>query len=688
MAEKLQIVIDAKDQASPVLKGIAGTAKTSFASMAGPIKAHAGEIRAAGMATTAFGIATLAVAKGNIDAYRTQEVSHAKLSAAIKGTAQSIDQSRLEKLAADLQKVTTFGDEATIEMMALLTTFNLTQDQIESLTPRIQNISAIMGTDMQSAAIAVGKAISTANWGALTRFGIIIDEDTQKSGDFVEIMKAIDRNTGPAAEELAKGAGAAEQLANEFGDLREVAGEALIPVLKAGVAVLKPMVAVAKAMVDTPLGKAFIIAATGAGLLAVPLGAMIMMLPTAVKAWEILTAAQLRNAAAANTVAAANTRAGAAAVAGGAGAAAGGAASVAGGAAVGAGAGLGAGAIVGRLGLYGAAAMVAAGGAQYYYSKKQATAEAQIADIESGATETPEQKALLGANMARWQKARGQYEQKSAAGIIPGAAEPTSAGIIPGAEAMPSLAAVPSEQMISDELTAAAQDPLLSTAAQDMATGVARETVAAFAEAMPEAVSSIAEQFAQGVAPDILKAQMKKMLASGALDVAQMDSREQLVFGWLPPKEQAEARTRQYPRKGAGGITDLGDGRFSLPASAPSASIARMRDLRSEQDAEWEQRQAEQTALDAWYERSGRRDVVRKTGKAIPTSIEDQAAERMRSLPVAINAEGVTVTEQPLPGGGRKLLFEVTIPRDDLPQGVLTDNTDAYLEDYGYQGVG
>ena len=96
MAEKLQIVIDAQDNASGVLKGIAGTAKTEFAGMGGTIKAHAGEIRAAGMATAAFGAATLAVAKGNLDAYRNQEVSQAKLTAAIKGTAQVIDQSRLE----------------------------------------------------------------------------------------------------------------------------------------------------------------------------------------------------------------------------------------------------------------------------------------------------------------------------------------------------------------------------------------------------------------------------------------------------------------------------------------------------------------------------------------------------------------------------------------------------------------
>ncbi len=672
MAEKLQIIIDAKDQASAVLKGVAGTAKTEFAGMAGTIKAHSGEIRAAGMATTAFGVATLAVAKGNLDAYRTQEMAQAKLTAAIKGTSQAIDQSRLEKLASELQDITTFGDEATIEMMALLTTFSLTQEQIEGLAPRIQNISAMMGTDMKSAAVAVGKAISMGSASALQRFGIIIDEATMSGGDFNAILAAIDANTGPVAEEMAKGSGAAKQLSNQFGDLREVAGEALVPALKATTAVLKPMVSIAQTMVGTPLGKAFVIAATGAGLLAIPLGAMLMMLPTAVRAWELLTGAQLRNAVAARTAAAANTQAGAAAAAGGAGAAAG-----AGGGML-RGAGIVAGArVAGRVALrYALPAYLAYEGSRAYLGSRQAKAEAQAADIESGATETPEQKALIGANMARWAKAREQHEQRAAAGIIP------------AAEAMPSLAAIPSQELISDELTAAAQDPLLARASEELATGVARETVAAFAEAMPEAVSSIAEQFAQGVAPDILKAQMKQMLASGAMDPARMSSRESLVFGWLSPKEQAGALARQYPRKGPGGMTDLGGGSYYMEAGDPGEGITRMRARRAEQDVAWEQRQEEQRALDDWYDRSGRRDAVRKTGKAIPGSIEDQAAAHMASLPVTINAEGVTVSEEPLPGGGRKLVFEVTIPRDDLPQGLLDDGTTDWMADLEYaQGV-
>jgi len=433
MAEKLLIVIDATDNASGVLRGVAGTAKGEFAGIGGTVKAHAGEIRAAGMATTAFGVATLAVAKGNLDAYRNQEVSQAKLTAAIKGSAQAIDQSRLEKLADELQDVTTFGDEATETMMAMLTTFDLTEDQIVQLAPRIQNISAMMGTDLQSSAVAVGKAISTANWGALTRFGIIIDEDTQKSGDFVKILQAIDRNTGPAAEELAKGAGAAEQLANQFGDLREVAGEALVPALVATVAVLKPTVEIAKAFVSTPLGKAFVIAATGAGLLAVPLGAMIALLPSAVAGWELLTGAQIRNAVAARGAAAANAQAGAAAAAGGA--------AAGGGGLLGGMKGFAAGTAVGRTGLYGLAALGLYAGTTYGLQKWEERSEAKAEDIEKGRTETPEQKALIASNMARWQKAR------EAQGI---AAAPT-AGF---PEAIPELAAIPTEQMISDQMLA------------------------------------------------------------------------------------------------------------------------------------------------------------------------------------------------------------------------------------------
>jgi len=339
MAEKLQIVIDAKDQASGVIRGVAGTTKAEFKGMSGVVKAHAGEIRAAGMAMTAFGAVVVGVAAGCVGALRTQEIAQAKLTAAIKGTAQQIDRSRLEKLAADLQKVTTFGDEATIEMMAILTTFSLTQDQIEQLAPRIQNISAMMGTDLVSSAVAVGKAIQMGSASALQRYGIIIDEATMKSGDFNGILKAIDANTGNAAEELAKGAGAAEQLKNTLGDTAESIGKALVPALGAANKVLAPMAEVVGKIAETPLGRFFIVAGTAVGALLVPLGMITMALPSVFAGLEIMRNRLARvggqaavTKLALDGVAVSATRMGAAGAAGGAAVGAGGAAAAAGGA--------------------------------------------------------------------------------------------------------------------------------------------------------------------------------------------------------------------------------------------------------------------------------------------------------------------------------------------------------------------
>jgi len=309
MAERLEIVIDARDNASGVLRGVATNAQGSFAGMSQSIQAHAGEIRMAGMAVTAFGVGVVATAGKCVSALGGQERAQAKLSAAIEGTAQAIDQSRLEKLAADLQQVTTFGDEATIEMMALLTTFGLTQEQIEGLAPRIQNISAMMGTDLAAAAVAVGKAISQESASALNRYGIIIDEATMKSGNFNGILQAIDANTGPAAEKLAQTAdGAIKQFKNAMGDTAEAIGAALVPAIETLTPLLQTGAEVMGKIAETPLGKFFIVSGVALGALSIPLGALLMMLPTLAAGWDRLSGAHLRNAAAANVAATANTR--------------------------------------------------------------------------------------------------------------------------------------------------------------------------------------------------------------------------------------------------------------------------------------------------------------------------------------------------------------------------------------------
>ncbi|HUU55688.1 MAG TPA: hypothetical protein VMY87_12280 [Armatimonadota bacterium] len=343
MSEKLTIIIDAKDQASAALKAVAGNTKSigdaakkagietegGFGRAATAIKPYEDGIRSASIAMVALGAATVAMAGKSIAAFRTQEVAEAKLRSAIRGTAQAIDQSRLEKLAADLQKVTTFGDEASIAMMAMLVSFNLTQDKVESLAPRIQNIAAFMGIDMQSAAIAVGKAIAMNSATALNRFGVIIDEAAMKSGNFNDILQSIDRNTGPAAEELAKGAGAAEQLKNEIGDLQESIGGALLPGLRLVTAVAKPVVAVFKAIADSPIGKVLIPIGTAGGIAAGGLGMIGLAAPAVIRGLAAIEAALIKVGitsrataatvgASATQMAASTTAAGAAAGGGGA----------------------------------------------------------------------------------------------------------------------------------------------------------------------------------------------------------------------------------------------------------------------------------------------------------------------------------------------------------------------------------
>ncbi|MHC4406553.1 MAG: hypothetical protein ACYTG0_43565, partial [Planctomycetota bacterium] len=75
------------------------------------------------------------------------------------GGAAGFSAGELNKFAGELQKVTTFGDETTIQMMAVLATFKQISGPVFKDTVRvIQDMSVVLGQDMRSAAIQVGKA--------------------------------------------------------------------------------------------------------------------------------------------------------------------------------------------------------------------------------------------------------------------------------------------------------------------------------------------------------------------------------------------------------------------------------------------------------------------------------------------------------------------------------------------------
>jgi hypothetical protein len=217
--DKVVIDIVSKDQTSKGIK----KAENSFKKMAKTL----GPLIAVG-----FGVAAI---KNATDAYIRQENAIAQLDARLKstGNAVGIASKELQGMAASLQQVTTFGDEAIIEMQALLLTFTrIGGETFPQATEAILNVSTAMGQDLKSSAVQVGKALNDPIKGitALGRTGIQFT-DTQKdmiktlqeSGDLIGaqtiILKELETQFGGAARAARNTLGGAlTALANTIGD--------------------------------------------------------------------------------------------------------------------------------------------------------------------------------------------------------------------------------------------------------------------------------------------------------------------------------------------------------------------------------------------------------------------------------------------------------------------------------------
>jgi hypothetical protein len=175
----------------------------------------------AGLAGT-IGLATRALGE--------QRLAERKLQA-VAGL-QNLDVTAIQNYAAELQKLTTFGDEVTITAAAMLGSFQLTQDQIVALLPRAQNLAAFMGTSLNSAALQLGKSF-TMGAGSLSRMGIVMSDSEKAAFNAASQMEkvailgtVIDKNVGNAAQTMATTAvGAFQQMQNAAGDTLEELGK-------------------------------------------------------------------------------------------------------------------------------------------------------------------------------------------------------------------------------------------------------------------------------------------------------------------------------------------------------------------------------------------------------------------------------------------------------------------------------
>ncbi len=162
-----------------------------------------------------------------VKSFEDQIAAEKRLEDAVGGAATA-----LKKQAAELQKVTRFGDEATMAVQSQLATLGLTEKQILDLTPLIQDLSARTGKDLQKSAKEVTSALSTGAT-TLEKYGVELST-TNTLAENAEI--AIDGLTqsvkGQAQVMAGEGVGPLIQMQNAIGDLAEQFGEIIAEAIK------------------------------------------------------------------------------------------------------------------------------------------------------------------------------------------------------------------------------------------------------------------------------------------------------------------------------------------------------------------------------------------------------------------------------------------------------------------------
>lgn len=167
-----------------------------------------------------------------------QENAVRQLEARLKSTGgvAGVTSRELQGFASELQRLTTYGDEAVLAMQGVLLTFtNIRGEVFKDATRAILDLSTAMGQDLQSSAVQVGKALNDPLKGitALQRIGVAFTESQKAvikslvdAGNAAAaqriILRELNTEFGGAAEAAANTLGGSiQQLKNAFGDLFE-----------------------------------------------------------------------------------------------------------------------------------------------------------------------------------------------------------------------------------------------------------------------------------------------------------------------------------------------------------------------------------------------------------------------------------------------------------------------------------
>jgi len=207
-----------------------------------------------GKMTTRVTLPIVAAGAGMFALFTKQEDAMARMTGALRanGGQANVTADEITNLAKRLQETTTFGDEATISAAGLLLTFHNVRNELgegnrvfDRTLIAAQDLSAALGTDLESATMQLAKAMESPTRGmsALSRSGTTFTEQQremvkamEESGDILGaqklVLEVVEGQYGGMAETMAgTSSGKMKQAFNELGDAGEEFGEIIAQVV-------------------------------------------------------------------------------------------------------------------------------------------------------------------------------------------------------------------------------------------------------------------------------------------------------------------------------------------------------------------------------------------------------------------------------------------------------------------------
>ena len=207
-----------------------------------------------GTMTTHVTLPILAAGAAVFAAFSEEEEAIARMTGALRANAgqANVTGDEIRNLASQLQKTTTFADDATISAAGLLLTFHNIRNELgdgnkvfDRTLVAAQNLSAALGTDLESATMQLAKALENPATGltALSRSGTTFTAQQKDmirtmvdAGDTLGaqrmILDVVESQYGGMAETMAQTTrGKIKQSLNTLGDSMEQFGALLVPMV-------------------------------------------------------------------------------------------------------------------------------------------------------------------------------------------------------------------------------------------------------------------------------------------------------------------------------------------------------------------------------------------------------------------------------------------------------------------------